>query len=188
MKSYAPPDTLRAARALLRLSQGELAKEIGFSRQSVSAAENDPSSPIPTIAKMRAFYEKKGLQFLGTVDIDTGRIDGAGVRWRPPPSPPSDDVVAGQFHTESEGAAFEAARSLLGRSRAMVAQEAKVPIKELGALEAGEHSSTETVTRLRDYFTDLGIEFLGRGDLGSRTYFGVGVRWRSLKTKSQTPH
>ncbi|MGO8005017.1 helix-turn-helix domain-containing protein [Rhizobium ruizarguesonis] len=184
MKSYAPPDTLRAARALLRLSQGELGKEIGFSRQSVSAAENDPSSPMPTIAKMREFYEKKGLQFLGTVDIDTGRIDGAGVRWRPPPSPPTDDVVAGQFHAESEGAAFEAARSLLGRSRALVAQEAKVPFKELGALEAGEHSSTETVTRLRDYFANSGIEFLGWGDLGSRTYFGVGVRWRSLKTRS----
>lgn len=185
MKSYAPPDTLRAARALLRLSQDDLAKEIGLSRQSVSAAENDISSPMPTVAKMREFYEAKGLQFLGTLDIDSGRIDGAGVRWRAPETfPPADGVDIAQFHIESEGVAFEAARSLLGRARAFIAKETKLPIKVLGALEAGQHSSTKTVACLRNYLADQGIEFLGWGDLGSRTYFGVGVRWRNLNSKS----
>jgi transcriptional regulator with XRE-family HTH domain len=184
MKSYAPPDALRAARALSRLSQHELSENIQFSRQSISAAENSASAPFPTVAKMRRYYEDRGLQFLGTVDIDTGTIMGAGVRWRHPDTFPPEQVFAEQFHTERHGAAFDAARSLMGSSRLTVAKGSEMSLKDIAALEDGKLSSTEEYQRLRTYYTNAGIEFMGLGDVRSGLYYGVGVRWASVTNEA----
>jgi DNA-binding XRE family transcriptional regulator len=177
MKSYAPPDALRAARALTRLSQRELSEQIDFTRQSISSAEKDTSAPLPTVARMRKYFEDRGLQFLGTVDIDTGNIRGAGVRWRPPETFPPEPEPGRRFHTENHGTAFDAARSLLGVNRSTVAKAAGVSLKDLAELEAGRLLATQDYERLRSYYAEVGIEFLGFGDVRSGLYYGVGVRW-----------
>jgi DNA-binding XRE family transcriptional regulator len=184
MKSYAPPDALRAARALLRLSQRDLSEKINFSRQSISTAENDASAPLPTVAEMRKFYEEKGLQFLGTLDIGTGEILGAGVRWRhPEPFPPEQDSAL-QFHSERYGTSFYAARSLLGINRATIVATAKLSLKDLAALETGKLASTEEFQQLRSFFIEAGVEFLGLGDVSTGAYYGVGVRWAAGRKSS----
>ncbi|TAZ15429.1 hypothetical protein ELH81_15770 [Rhizobium leguminosarum] len=126
---------------------------------------------------MRRFFEEKGLQFLGTVDIDTGDIRGGGVRWRHPDQFPPAPEEAGRFHAENHGAAFDAARSLLGVNRLTVARTSSISLKGLAELEAGRLSSTVEYQRLRSFYTEAGIEFLGLGDVRSGLYYGVGVRW-----------
>lgn len=184
MKSYAPPEALRAARALSRMSQHELSEKIQFSRQSISAAENDASAPFPTVSKMRRFYEGEGLQFVGVIDIDTGIIDAAGVRWRAPETFPPNPKEVSQFHTEPYGTAFVAARSLLGSSRSDVAKNSDLSMRELAALEAGTTYSGDEHQRLRNYYIRAGIEFMGAGDVGSGLYYGVGVRWASSSQRA----
>ncbi|QKK18887.1 helix-turn-helix transcriptional regulator [Rhizobium indicum] len=176
MKFYAPPDALRAARALSRLSQQELSKNIQVSRQSISAAENDASAPFPTVSKMRGFYEDRGLQFVGVIDIDTGAINAAGVCWRLPERFPPPQAEASKYHTEPHGTAFVAARSLLGASRADVASNSNIGLKDLAALEAGSTYSGDEYQRLRAYYIEAGIEFMGAGDVRTGLYYGVGVR------------
>lgn len=176
MKSFAPPDALRAARALLRLSQQELSKKIQVTRQSISAAESDASAPLPTVSKMRRFYEDQGLQFLGVIDIDTGSINAAGVRWRPPDTFPPALTEASKYHAELHGTMFVAARCLLGASRVAVADHSAISLKDLAALEAGTRSG-EAYHRLRSYYVQAGIEFMGTGEVRTGLYYGVGVRW-----------
>lgn len=180
MKFYAPPDALRAARALARLSQQELSKNIQVTRQSISAAENDASAPFPTVSKMRGFYEEQGLQFVGIIDIDTGTINAAGVCWRRPETFPPSQSEASKYHAEPNGTAFLAARSLLGTSRAEVASESDISLKDLASLEAGAEYSGEAYQRLRAYYNENGIEFMGTGDVRTGLYYGVGVRWAVL--------
>ncbi len=177
MKSYAPPDALRAARALSRLSQQELSAKIQVTRQSISAAENDAQAPLPTVSKMRGFYEEQGLQFVGVIDIDTGAINAAGVRWRLPETFPPTQTEASRYHAEPNGTAFVGARSLLGASRADVASNSDIALKDLAALEAGTTYSGEEYRRLRAYYIEAGIEFMGAGDVRTGLYYGVGVRW-----------
>lgn len=180
MKLYAPPDALRAARALSRLSQDELCKNIQVTRQSVSAAERDASAPNPTISKMRTFYEELGLRFFGMIDIETGAITAAGVCWRYPDEFPPSDVHAVDYHTEANGTAFVAARSLLNASRAEVSKISGISLKELAALEAGTQIGNSAHRSLRLYYDQTGIEFMGAGDVRTGLYYGVGVRWRSV--------
>lgn len=179
MKLYAPPDILRAARALSRLSQEELCKKIQVTRQTVSAAEKDALAPYPTVSKMRAFYEKLGLRFLGKIDIDTGAITAAGVCWRYPAEFPPSDAHAVDYHTELNGTAFVAARSLLSVSRAEVSKYSGVSLKALASLEAGTQADSAAFESLRLYYSESGIDFMGTGDVRTGLYYGVGVRWRS---------
>jgi len=177
MKFYAPPDALRAARALARLSQKELSDKIQATRQSISAAENDASAPFPTVSKMRGFYEEVGLQFVGVIDIDTGTISAAGVCWRHPERFPPNQADSAKFHAERHGVAFGAARSLLGASRAEISDKSELTLKDLAALESGGTYSGDEYLRLRAYFVEAGIEFMGVGDVRTGLYYGVGVRW-----------
>lgn len=180
MKSYAPPDALRAARTLSRLSQDELCKKIRVTRQSVSTAEKDASAPNPTVSKMRAFYEELGLRFLGVIDIETGTITAAGVCWRSPAEFPPLDAHAVDYHAEANGISFVAARSLLNASRAEVSKSSGISLKQLAALEAGTQIGSSEHRSLRLYYDETGIEFMGLGDVRTGLYYGVGVRWRSM--------
>lgn len=179
MKSYAPPDALRAARALSRLSQQELCKKIQVTRQSVSAAERDASAPFPTVSKMRAFYEELGLRFLGSIDLDTGAIAAAGVCWRYPDDFPPTALQATKYHAEPNGTSFFAARSLLNASRAEVSKNSGITLRELAGLEAGTQVAISGYKSLRQYYSQVGIEFLGAGDVRTGLYYGIGVRWKS---------
>ncbi len=127
---------------------------------------------------MRAFYEELGLRFLGVIDIDTGTITAAGVCWRSPDDFPPPDAQAVKYHTEANGTDFAAARSLLNASRAQVSKNSAVSMRELASLEAGTLVATSSYRSLRLYYSEIGIEFLGAGDVRSGLFYGVGVRWR----------
>jgi transcriptional regulator with XRE-family HTH domain len=178
MKSHVPPDALRAARTLLRLSQRALSEQMDFSRKSISSAENAGGAPYLTVVRLRDFFEDRGLQFLGTIDIDTGTVCGAGVRWRTPDAFPPEPSTALQFHTESDGVSFEAARSLLGVGRSTLSKNTGIKLREITALEARTDFSRREYDRLRDYYDRAGIEFMGWGDVQKGWFYGVGVRWK----------
>lgn len=58
-------DILRAARALLGLSQAELADKTGLSRRTIMRIEvNAASISVGTLAKLRAAFEREGIEFL----------------------------------------------------------------------------------------------------------------------------
>jgi DNA-binding XRE family transcriptional regulator len=71
------PDQCRGARAMLRLSQSDLAGLAGVSRQTVVDFEREARTPYPdNRAAIRAALEAAGVEFID----DNG--DGPGVRLR----------------------------------------------------------------------------------------------------------
>lgn len=60
------PEQLRAARALIGLSQGELAERVGVSSMTIKRAEG-AGQPVPsqeTVAKIKAVLEAFGVLFI----------------------------------------------------------------------------------------------------------------------------
>ena len=56
----------RAARALLDLSQGNLAEAAGVGRSTVADFERGARSPVPeNLAAIRAVLERFGIEFIG---------------------------------------------------------------------------------------------------------------------------
>jgi DNA-binding XRE family transcriptional regulator len=72
------PDQLRAARALIGMSQADLALKVGMSTKTIKRAEGSGSPPASAsaVAAIRATLEKAGVIFLDP------NGDGAGVRLR----------------------------------------------------------------------------------------------------------
>lgn len=61
------PTQMRAARAMLDLSQGEVAKSLGIAANTLSNIESGKTDvPASRLKEMQAFYEGKGVEF--TVD------------------------------------------------------------------------------------------------------------------------
>lgn len=178
MEVLLTPDILRAARALVGLSQRELEAQAGVARSSIVAAESE-SAPSPgTILRLRTFYEHKGIEFLGKVDLATGSASDVGVRWRMPEQLPpigsTDDFIA----TRGSGIAFAAARGLLNKKQSDLVKLVKISEHKIRSLEAYETKDQPALVRLREYYEKNGIEFLGWGDVSRAMCFGTGVRWR----------
>ncbi|NEI37711.1 hypothetical protein GR204_27735 [Rhizobium leguminosarum] len=172
-----PSEALRVARALLNLTRSELAEGAELAEKTVQRAEaGEPTARASE--KLQAFYEQRGVGFTGSVDLATGKITGAGARWRaptvlPPQGPESDD-----FRTESFGVHFRAARAWFDKSQRVVAEETNLSQKTIIALEqVSDHSNSE-FRRLREYYESQGLEFLSWGDTSRNLYYGVGVRQR----------
>lgn len=71
------PDQLRAARALVGLSQSEVATMTGRTTKTIRRAESEPDAvAADTIAAIRAALESAGVEFL------EGNGTGPGVRLR----------------------------------------------------------------------------------------------------------
>ena len=71
---------IRAARALVRWSAGELAEKVGLARQTIMRFEqvdSVPPSRTQTLMEIKRVFEEAGLEFIGTPD------DGPGVRFKP---------------------------------------------------------------------------------------------------------
>ncbi|NEJ84070.1 hypothetical protein GR268_47405, partial [Rhizobium leguminosarum] len=60
----AAPDAFRAARALVGLTQAELAASIGLSPRSLAACDGSGGATLKTIAVLRDYYERAGIIFL----------------------------------------------------------------------------------------------------------------------------
>jgi len=76
-------DLIRAARALIGLSQTQLAEKAGVTQKALSEFELS-KKPITAKAneKLRRVFEEHGVQFLAS-NLDTGQLDGTGIRWKP---------------------------------------------------------------------------------------------------------
>ncbi|MGN7828958.1 helix-turn-helix domain-containing protein [Agrobacterium radiobacter] len=76
-------DLIRAARALLGLSQTELAKKAGMTQKALGEFELN-KKPITAKAneKLRRVFDEHDIQFLAA-NIEASHLDGTGVRWRP---------------------------------------------------------------------------------------------------------
>lgn len=175
MKTPTSADALRVARALLGLSQRDAAKAAEMTQKALSAAESGKNSLLETNLQLISFYESRGIEFLGEAKIGK-EITRAGARFRGPPAPHSDISGASEFHTESRAISFLAARSLLNKEQAYIAEKSGLPLKTIRALEHGATWS-EPTAQLRKYYEGAGVEFTGWGDVATGRFYGVGVRW-----------
>lgn len=176
-KPIIPPPALRAARALLKLSQGEVCAHAKITDRSLRQAEGKSGAGEAVSQRLRRFYEDSGLRFLGYVDIGSGDIFCCGVRWE---QPTSDQYGLGhpdvdtKLHSEFS---FRAARALLGLSMDQVSQLAGLSKKTLIMLEADSpNSEISTRSRMIDFYESQGLIFLGQRTSTAREFIGVGVQ------------
>lgn len=182
MTAHLTADALRVARHLTGLSQREVEQRTGVARKSIVAAENSETagSRSSTLSRLRLFYEHQGVEFLGTIDVATGLARGLGARWRMPGQLPPAGTERPPIHSERSGLAFSAARALLDIKQSEVSRLASMPEHKLRALEGGVASDDAASRRLRTFYEERGIEFLGWGDVSRAVFYGVGVRWKDM--------
>lgn len=178
MRTLLSAGALRVARALAGASQRDVAVRAAVTQKAVWIAENTDQYGKSTNIKLRTFYEALGIEFLGTINLTTGISAGVGARWRMPPQLPVQDSAASDFHAERMGLAFGAARALINKTQAEVAQSASVGQRKVGQLESGTSVEQSSLLRLRAFYEYENVEFLGWGDVTSDLFYGVGVRWR----------
>jgi len=75
--------------------------------------------------------------------------------------------------------ALRAARTLAGLSQRVAADGASVTQRAIWMAEGEAQLGTSTNIKLRAFYENLGIEFLGTVDLATGQTTGLGVRWRS---------
>lgn len=177
MEVLLSPDALRAARNLAGLSQRELGDVANIARGSIVTAESSTAPRSPTAMRLRSFYETRGMEFMGTVDLATGIAKGLGVRWRMPSKFPPDEDADQAIHMEKSGLAFSAARGLLNRKQSEIVTLTKIPEHKIRSLEARKQIDEESIRRLRTFYEENGVQFLGWGDVTRGAFYGVGVRW-----------
>jgi len=184
MKTPTSADALRVARALLGLSQREAAAAAQMTQKSLSAAESGKNSLLETNLQLIKFYEGRGIEFLGEARI--GReIACAGARFRGPPGPGPDLSDTPEFRSLPYGTSFLAARSLLNREQAHVAEKSALPLKTIRALERGATWS-DAAAQLRAFYEAEGVRFTGWGDVATGRFYRVGVRWAAPKSPNHS--
>ncbi|MGO6736520.1 hypothetical protein ACCS71_14310 [Rhizobium ruizarguesonis] len=146
-------------------------------QKSVSAAENAKSILLETNLALVDYYRGEGIALLGDGSVgETLRRSGA--RWSGPDGPAHAATTADVFHTETTGVSFRAARALLGKEQAEIARLANIGVDAVKGLERDVGSGPAYAT-LRDWYEEQGVEFTGWGDVASRKFYGVGVRWKT---------
>ena len=74
--------------------------------------------------------------------------------------------------------ALRAARSLAGLSQRDVEERTGIARKSLVFAEGHTAPRPRTLSRLRSFYEEQGLEFLGTVDVSSGLATGLGVRWR----------
>ncbi len=182
MTAHITADALRAARHLTGLSQRDVEQRTGVARKSIVAAETAETaftSRPTTLTRLRSFYEAQGVEFLGVIDVATGLAKGMGARWRMPHQLPPTGADGVSAHLLRTGLAFSAARALLDVKQSEVSRLASVSEHKLRALENGSATDDVASRRLRTFYEERGVEFLGWGDVSRGVFYGVGVRWKN---------
>jgi DNA-binding XRE family transcriptional regulator len=177
MRVPAPAEALRVARALLDISQRVAAERAEIMQKSVSAAETSKTILLETNLALVDCYRRQGIEFLGEGSVGEP-IKRCGARWRGPDSPYESRYDGTELHSEASDVSFKAARALLGKEQSDIADYAGLSVDAIKALERGD-GSRKTYDLLRGWYEDQGAEFTGWGDVATRRYFGVGVRWRT---------
>ena len=155
--------SLRAARALLGISQEDVAKLTGIERRMIGRIEAGNLKLVPREAlKLQNEYEKKGVEF-----VKATKDSGPGIRWKQP----------GRFDA-FQSAQLRAARAMLDLSQRRLAELSGIDKNFISRLEQDKLSavSMETVRKLVSCLEAAGVELTLEG-----REFGVGVRM-------QTPH
>lgn len=76
------PDMFRAARAMLNLTQQELAKEAGLERRIIARLESSQDNvKIRQSVQLRRTFERLGIEFTAA-----SKSFGPGLRWKTPTS------------------------------------------------------------------------------------------------------
>ena len=174
MVEFITPDASRAARALARLTQNEVASDSGVSIKTLRACEAGNQPEIGTMSRLRRFYDHIGIEFLGWLDVTTNKTSGVGVRWKFSVPTQHGRVL---WHMEPTPYAFAAARGLLGIERQQLAEMVGLSPRKISNLETGDPQTKNTVEIIRSYYEGAGIQFLGSADTSSAAFLGVGVRW-----------
>jgi transcriptional regulator with XRE-family HTH domain len=174
MKPLVPPAALRVARALLGKSQVEISKAAGVALASLRAVETGTRSVPEANARLRNFYEDRGIEFLGLIDIGSGVATGVGARWRDPetssPQPQKEKLPSIEHEVS-----FGAARAYLALNMKDVTGATGLTERTLRAVESNQPVDSADRRRLVVYYRSLGVRLLGRRDADSGLYLGVGV-------------
>lgn len=185
MRTPAPADSLRVARALLRRSQRDIAATVGMSQKTLGELENGVSSLIERNLQLVDFYVANGIEFLG--DAQIGKvIHCAGARWSSPTGPDAPDELKLKFRGEDQAINFGAARALVQKSQVYLAaalEVSKATIQQLEGNSIGPHAPA--YEKLKRWYEKEGITFTGWGDVATGKFFGVGVRWTRIKAISE---
>ncbi|MCV9960342.1 XRE family transcriptional regulator [Pararhizobium sp. BT-229] len=145
-------------------------------QKSVSAAENSKIVMLETNLALVEYYRGQGIEFLGDGLIGDP-IRRSGAKWLSPEGPTKSETDCAVFHAETNDVSFRAARALLGKEQTEIAQLAKLGIDAVKGLERGD-VVRRSYDVLRQWYEDQGVEFTGWGDIRSRKFYGVGVRWK----------
>ncbi len=178
MRTPAPAECLRAARALLNITQRDAAAGAGITQRSVYVAETavEPVH-LDTNLQLVDFYVSEGIEFLGEASIGKNVVR-SGARFACPPEPDSEAAVKGLFRSVDFRFPFRAARAFLGKEQSEVAESAKITRTMIQNIERGK-KSRPSQDQLQKWYEANGIEFVGWGDVATGKYYGVGVRWRT---------
>ncbi|MBX5157598.1 hypothetical protein HJB89_10725 [Rhizobium sp. NZLR8] len=156
----------------------EVAEYIQMSRKSLAGCENGSDATLTSIAALRNFYDKAGIEFLGVYDLTTREFYGSGVCWKP-------RTLLGRAALRPlpvDDANFFAARALLGLSEEQVARESKLAERQIENLENGRRFTAKGYKQLREYFEDeKHMEFLCATMTDARNYLAAGVRIASKR-------
>jgi transcriptional regulator with XRE-family HTH domain len=181
MRTPAPAECLRAARALLGITQRDAAAGAGITQRSVYVAETAVEPVLlDTNLQLVDFYVSQGIEFLGEASIGKDVVR-AGARFACPPEPDLEAALKSPFRRVDFRFPFRAARAFLGKEQSEVAEFAKLTRAIIQNLERGR-ISRPSEDQLQKWYEANGIEFVGWGDIATRKYYGVGVRWRTKTT------
>jgi len=175
MRIPAPPDALRVARALTRLTQREAAQEANVLHRYLSTVETSDLL-LNVNLEMVDFYTRRGLQMLGDASIGK-EFARAGAKWAAPSGPDASAAEKAKYHHEDHPIPFRAARALVNLKQTEIALAAGLSLKTVKLLEQGARLEGSHET-LRGHYERLGLEFTGWGDAATGRFYGIGVRWR----------
>lgn len=184
MRIIAPAEALRAARALLNVSQRDVAEHSGVLQKSLSIIENADYLLADTNLRLVDFYTARGIQFLGEGFIGS-EIARCGAKWAAPESP-STVAPSIPFHAQNVSVSFKAARAFLNREQTDIANAAGLTIAAVKGLEAGKKWA-ESYQKLVAFYEAEGVEFTGWGEPSTQKFYGVGVRWRAERKATARP-
>lgn len=185
MRTPAPAECLRVARALLKLSQHDAAAGAEITRRSLAAAESNKPVFPDTNLQLVDFYIAQGIEFLGESNIGKETLR-AGARWAAPHDPQASHETKSSFRAEDHPLSFRAARALLQKEQADIAMDVGLPLAVIQSLERGR-KTVEAYEKVQRWFEIAGVEFTGWGDVVTGKYYGVGVRWKSTGSESRKP-
>lgn len=177
MRTPAPADSLRVARALLRQSQRAVAKAAGISQKTLGEMENGEASLIEKNLQLVDFYVSQGIEFVGDTQIGKA-VGNAGAKWSAPFGPDATEMQKSKFRAEEHPINFGAARALLKKPQAHVAAALEVSTSTVQFLE-NNVTSGPIYEKLKHWYEEQAVVFTGWGDVATGKFYGVGVRWDS---------